>query len=98
MEYISYNVGTQDFPDIYIYACALGPAVLGLGHIYQANPSCPCYNYYIILDYIILAVRFYFISICIRFSNLTLMNVKQNQSGIYCCCINDDTILLDVAS
>ena len=23
------------------------PAPLGLGHIYQANPSCPCYNYYI---------------------------------------------------
>ena len=45
MEYISYNVGTRDFPDI--YAHALGPAALGLGHIYQANPSCPCYNYYI---------------------------------------------------
>jgi len=23
---------------------ALGPASLRLGHIYQANPSCPCYN------------------------------------------------------
>ena len=23
------------------------PAALRLGHIYQANPSCPCYNYYI---------------------------------------------------
>ena len=45
VEYISYNVGTRDFPDI--YARALGPAALGLGHIYQANPSCPCYNYYI---------------------------------------------------
>ena len=44
VEYISYNVGTRDFPDI--YARALGPAALGLGHIYQANPSCPCYNYY----------------------------------------------------
>ena len=40
VEYISYNVGTQDFPDIYARA-------LGLGHIYQANPSWPCYNYYI---------------------------------------------------
>ena len=25
---------------------ALGPAALGLGHIYQANPSCPSYNLY----------------------------------------------------
>ena len=45
MEYISYNMGKRDLPDI--YARALGPAALGLGHIYQANPSCPCYNYYI---------------------------------------------------
>ena len=44
VEYISYNVGTRDFPDI--YSRALGPAALGLGHIYQANPSCPWYNYY----------------------------------------------------
>ena len=43
VEHISYNVGTRDFPDI--CASALGPA--GLGHIYQANPLCPCYNYYI---------------------------------------------------
>ena len=48
MEYISYNMGTRDFPDI--YARALGPAALGLGHIYQANPSCPWYNYYINVD------------------------------------------------
>ena len=34
MEYISYNMGTWDFPDI--YARALGPAALRLGHIYQA--------------------------------------------------------------
>ena len=40
VEYISYNVGTRDLPDIYARA-------LGLGHIYQANPLCPCYNYYI---------------------------------------------------
>ena len=45
VEYITYNMGTRDFPDI--YACALGPAALVLGHIYQVNPSCPCYNYYI---------------------------------------------------
>ena len=44
MEYISYNMGTRDLPDIYVHA--LGPAALGLGHIYQANPSCPCYNLY----------------------------------------------------
>ena len=43
--YITYNMGNWDLPDI--YAHALGPAALGLGHIYQANPSCPCYNYYI---------------------------------------------------
>ena len=42
--YISYNIGIQDLPDI--YAHALGPAALGLGHIYQANFSCPCYNYH----------------------------------------------------
>ena len=30
-----------------MYALAREPAALGLGHIYQANPSCPCYNYYI---------------------------------------------------
>ena len=38
-------MGNRDLPDI--YAHALGPAALGLGHIYQANPSCPCYNYYL---------------------------------------------------
>ena len=31
-------------PDIYTHT--LGPAALGLGHIYQANPSCPCCNLY----------------------------------------------------
>ena len=43
--YISYNMGNQDLPDI--YAHALGPPALGLGHIHRANPSCPCYNLYI---------------------------------------------------
>ena len=37
--YITYNMGNRDLPDI--YALARGP------HIYQANPSCPCYNYYV---------------------------------------------------
>ena len=47
--YISYNMGNRNYlPDI--YAHALGP--VALGHIYQANPSCPCYNLYI---YIILS-------------------------------------------
>ena len=32
----------RDLPDI--YAHALGPAARGRGHIYQANPSCPCYK------------------------------------------------------
>ena len=48
--YITYKMGNRDLPDI--YAHALGPAALGLGHIYQANPSCPCYNLYIIYIYI----------------------------------------------
>ena len=38
----SYNIGTWDLPDI--YAQAIGPATLGLGHIYQANLKCPSYN------------------------------------------------------
>ena len=42
--YITYNIGNLDLPDI--YAHALGPAALRLGHIYQANPSYPCYNLY----------------------------------------------------
>ena len=42
--YISYNMANRDLPDI--YAHALGPAALRLGHIYQANPSCPCYSLY----------------------------------------------------
>ena len=46
--YITYNMGNRDLPDI--YAHALGPAALGLGHIYQANPSCPCYNLYTSLE------------------------------------------------
>ena len=33
-------MGTWDLPDIYAHT-------LGLGHIYQTNPWCPCYNYYI---------------------------------------------------
>ena len=42
-------MGNRDLPDV--YAHALGPVALGLGHIYQANPSCPCYNYYIYICY-----------------------------------------------
>ena len=41
----TYNMGNRDLPDI--YAHALWPTAPGLGHIYQANPSCPCYNLYI---------------------------------------------------
>ena len=49
-------MGNRDLPDI--YAHALGPAALGLGHIYQANPSCPCYNLYIyIFIFVIHAVH-----------------------------------------
>ena len=35
----------RDMPDIYVSAPR--PTAPGLGHIYQANPSCPCYNFYI---------------------------------------------------
>ena len=41
--YITYTMATQDLLDI--YALVLGPADLGLGHIYQANPLWPWYNY-----------------------------------------------------
>ena len=58
--YITYNMGNRDLPDI--YAHALRPTALGLGHnIYQANPSCPCYNLYIhiyIYIYIYVTPRF----------------------------------------
>ena len=57
--YITYNMGNRDLPDI--YAHALGPAALGLGHIYQVNPSCPCYNLYI---YIYIYV-YIFVSQCV---------------------------------
>ena len=49
--YITYTMATRDSPDI--YARALGPVALGLGHIYQANPSWPCYNYYIIMLHVV---------------------------------------------
>ena len=42
--YITYTMATWDSPDI--YARALGPVALGLGHINQANPLWPWYNYY----------------------------------------------------
>ena len=51
---ICYNMGTRDFPDIYVRA--LRPAALRLGHIYQANPSCPCYNYYIYDNLVLLTL------------------------------------------
>ena len=44
-------MGKRDLPDIYahvlgphIYALARGPQARGRGHIYQANPDCPCYK------------------------------------------------------
>ena len=43
--YITYNMSNRDLPDI--YTLALGPAAFVLRCIYQANPSCPCYNLYI---------------------------------------------------
>ena len=36
---VVYITGNWDLPDI--YAHALGPVALRLGHLYQANPSCP---------------------------------------------------------
>ena len=38
-------MSTLDLPDIR-NAHALRPAVNGFENIYQANPLCPCYNYY----------------------------------------------------
>jgi len=35
-------MGKRDLPDM--YALALRPVALGLEHICQANPSCPCYK------------------------------------------------------
>ena len=35
-------MGKRDLPDI--YAPARGPQAQGRGHIYQANPDCPCYK------------------------------------------------------
>ena len=43
-------MGKRDLPDI--YALARGPQARGRGHIYQANPDCPCYKWYIPLEYI----------------------------------------------
>ena len=41
---ITCNMCTRDLPDM--YALSLRP--LGFGHTYQANPLCPCYNYYML--------------------------------------------------
>ena len=38
------NMAIRDLPDM--YTLSPGPAALGLRHTYQANPSWPCYNYY----------------------------------------------------
>ena len=35
-------MGKRDLPDI--YALARGLQAQGHGHIYQANPDCPCYK------------------------------------------------------
>ena len=43
--FVVYIMGNWNLLDI--YAHAIGPAALGLGHMYQGNPSCPCYNLYI---------------------------------------------------
>ena len=46
-----YNMCNWDLPDIYTIA-------LGLRYIYQANPSCPCYNLYIyIYIYIYISIK-----------------------------------------
>ena len=69
-------MGNPDLPDI--YAHALGPAALGLGHIYQANPSCPCYNYHIytyINTYEYIIYMFAYAYMCsINLTNKTLMS------------------------
>ena len=59
--YTTYNMGTWDLPGM--YAHILRPAALRLGDRYQANPLCPCYNYYIctIMNEFIY-INFYFIN------------------------------------
>lgn len=42
---ITYNTVASDLPDIYAHTLRI--VAFGLGLIYQANPSWPCYNYYI---------------------------------------------------
>ena len=57
---------------------ALGPAALG--HTYQANPSCPCYNYYMYID-------------CLVFSAVTSRHVSAKFIPIWINCIVIHTLL-----
>ena len=71
--YITYNMGNRDLPDI--YAHTLRPATLGLGHIYQANPSCPCYNLYIhIYIYIIII----FVTLFWKTNHVVTFSISRN--------------------
>jgi len=39
----SFNMGTRDMPEMYAHSPWAAP--LDFGHAFQANHSCPCYNY-----------------------------------------------------
>ena len=74
--HITYNMGNRDLPDI--YAHALGPAALGLGHINQANPSCPCYNLYI---YIYIYIYIIYLQYILTY-NIYFLNIKSLVSSL----------------
>ena len=55
--YITYNIGNRGLPDTYAHA-------LGLGYIYQANPSCPCYKSHNTRRYIYIYIYIY-VCVCV---------------------------------
>jgi len=70
-------MATRDLPDI--CARALGPAALGLGHIYQANPSWPWYNYHIHTG------SSAYIFFCYQVGNLTFIVGLTAKVQVYIC-------------
>ena len=66
----TYTTGTRALPDI--YARALGPAALGLVHIYQAKHSSLWYKYNIYARIMIMAVY------CYNVNYTTINSIKKN--------------------
>ena len=54
----------------------------GFGHTYQANPSCPCYNYYIYKTSALLLI-------IIKHSKVSSVNLSQST---YICRLKDFTV------